>query len=158
MNNTLLQALKDQLTMERQNAAIYDALSAALDVVFWDGSSKFMKASANEEREHADKFCAYIVDRNGSPAFAALDECNVPSGDDLSSYFEAALAREKVTTEALKVLYYTSEEAEDPQTCAFLLPFMIEQTESERQLTDFVLMLKRLDKNGWIAFDKKLSK
>lgn len=158
MNNILMQALQDQLTMERQNAAIYDALSAALDVVFWDGSSKFMKHSANEEREHADKFCGYIIDRLGMPQFSALDGCNVPSGDDLALYFELALQREKMTTQAINTLCYVADEAEDPQTKAFLIPFLDEQTKSERELSDYVMMLKRLDNNGRIVFDKELQK
>lgn len=158
MNTILMNALQDQLTMERQNAAIYDALAAALDVIFWDGSSKFMKKSANEEREHADKFCGYIVDRNGIPAFSALEGCNVPSSDDLPLYFEAALQRERMTTEALKTLCYVADEAEDPQTKVFLIPFLEEQTKSERELSDCVMMLKRLDKNGWLVFDKELQK
>lgn len=156
MNSNLIKALNDQMNMERQNAAIYDALSVALDVVFWDGSSKWMKQSANEEREHADKFAAFIVDRNGTPLFAPLDGCMCPIGDDLVSFFQAALERELATTEALKTLYYQAEETEDPQTCTFLIPFLDEQTRSEREITDILIMLRRLDNNGRLVFDKSL--
>jgi len=158
MNSTLMQALNDQLTMERQNAAIYDALSAALDVVFWSGSSKWMKSSANEEREHADKFAGYIVDRMGVPVFSSLDGCNCPTGDNLVDYFSAALGREWLTTEAIKTLYYMAEEAEESQTCQFLLSFLEEQTKSEREISDYLIMLKRLDKTGMMIFDKQLEK
>lgn len=156
MNSTLMQALNNQLTMERQNAAIYDALSAALDVVFWDGSSKWMKKSADEEREHADKFAAYIVDRMGEPVYSSLDGCNCPTGDNLVDFFSAALAREQMTTEAIKTLYFMSEDAEDPQTCQFLHWFLEEQTKSEREISDYLILLKKLDKTGMYLFDKEL--
>jgi ferritin len=156
MNNSLLQALNTQLTMERQNAAIYDALSAALDVVFWTGSSAWMKKSADEERTHAQRFSDYIIDRFGTPVYSALDGCNVPLGDDLPAFFDAALDREQLTTEAIKELWYTAEQNEDPDTCRFLLYFLEEQTKSEREIGDYLLMLNRLDKTGYLLFDNAL--
>jgi ferritin len=154
--NTIIQVLNEQLTMERQNAAIYDALSAALDVVNWAGSAAWMKKSANEEREHADKITAYIIDRFGVPVFAALEGCQCPSGDNLVDYFEAALQRERQTTEAIRTLNYIAEEAEDCQTEAFLIWFLEEQTKSEREISDLLLLLRRLDKTGFLLFDKEL--
>lgn len=156
MNNTLMQALNDQLTLERQNAAIYDALAAALDVVNWPGSSAWMKKSANEEREHADKFSAYIVDRFGVPVFSALDGCNVPTSNDLIDYFAAALLREQATTEAIKTLNFMAEENEDCQTEAFLIWALEEQTKSEREISDFLLQLRRMDKSMQFVFDNEL--
>lgn len=157
MNQTLLDALNQQLTLERQNAAIYDALSAMLDAVNWAGSSKWMKHAADEEREHADKVTSYIVDRNSLPVFMPLEGCNTPASDNLTEYFQAALLREQATTEALKTLYYLAESEEDPQLCVFLHPLLDEQTRSEREITDILIMLRRLDKNGWIVFDKGLA-
>lgn len=156
MKSILLQALNDQLTLERQNAAIYDALSAALDVVNWAGSAAWMKKAADEEREHADKFAAYIVDRFGIPIYAALEACAAPTSDALYLYFDAALRREKATTEAIKTLHYMAEENEDPQTCTFLIPFIEEQTKSEREISDILLLLSRLDKTGFLVFDNSI--
>ena len=139
MNVNLLQAMNDQLTFERQNAAIYDALAAQLDVVNWQGSAAWMKKAANEEREHADKFAAHIVDRFGVPVYSALDGCNAPTGDNLIPYFDAAFMREMATTEAIKTLYFMAEEGEDPQMCVFLHPFIEEQTKSEREISDLLI-------------------
>src|ERR1035437_6392048 len=97
LSDAMLQALQSQLTLERQNAAIYDALSASLDNVNWSGSATFMKKSADEERTHAQKFTDYLVDRNCVPIYAALGPCPVLEDDDLVIYFQAALDREKLT-------------------------------------------------------------
>ena len=115
-----------------------------------------MKRSADEERKHADKFAGFIVDRNAVPQFAALAAILPAQGDDLVAFFEAALACEMATTEAIKTLHYMAEESEDPQTCAFLIWFLEEQTASEREVTDILLMLRRLDNNGRVVFDEKL--
>lgn len=158
MNQQLIQAWNEQLTLERQNAAIYDALAAALDVVNWPGSSAWMKKSADEERQHADKFAAYIVDRFGIPVYSALDGCNVPTGDNLVDYFTAALQREQLTTEAIKTLHFMAEEAEEPDACRFLLWFLEEQTKSVREISDLLLLLGRMDKSMQFVFDNELKK
>lgn len=156
MNNTLMQALNDQLTMERQNAAIYDACASALNVVNWPGTSAWMKKSADDERNHADKFAAYIVDRFGVPVYSALNGCACPMGDDLVSHFQFVLDREQLTTEAIKTLYYMAEQDEEPDVCRFLLWFLEEQTKSEREIQDFLLTLRRMDKSAQFIFDNEI--
>lgn len=153
----MLAALQTQLTLERTNAAIYDSLSACLDAVNWSGSSIFMKKSADEERTHADKFAGFIVDRNETPIYGDLPVCPMIEDDDLVIYFQAALGREKLTTQAINDLYTKADDVEDWQTCQFLLWFLQEQTDSERQLTDCLLELRRSDNNGRLILDEKYS-
>lgn len=156
ISQTLVHALNEQLTMERQNAAIYDALAAGLELVHWPGSMKFMRASAGEEREHAEKICSYLIDRSWPPYFGVLSECTVIINDDLRLYYQAALEREQATTEALKELHYLAEQEEDPQTCTFLIWFLDEQTKSESELADILQMLARLDNNGRVVWDGQI--
>ena len=158
LSDAMLQALQSQLTLERQNAAIYDALSASLDNVNWSGSATFMKKSADEERTHAQKFTDYLVDRNCVPIYAALGPCPVLEDDDLVIYFQAALDREKLTTLAIKTLYQDAANdatGPDSQTQQFLLWFLAEQTASERELTDAMLELNRSDNNGRLILDER---
>jgi ferritin len=148
-------ALNQQLNMERENAAIYDALSASLNAVNWDGSARFMKRSADEERTHAQKFSDYLVDMNQTPVYDALPGCPSLEEDDLVVYFQAALQREKMTTAAILMLHRQADEEMDGQTCQFLLWFLEEQTASERELTDCLLELKRSTNDGRILLDQK---
>lgn len=156
MDKNLLTEFVHQLTLERQNAAIYDALSAGLDVVNWPGSSAFMHKSADEEREHAQKFCDFIVDRNESPVFEPLEAATFPAGNNLSDFFRAALVREQMTTESINALYFQAEEAEDPAACQFLHWFIAEQIKSERELTDILIMLERLGNDGKVVYDAQI--
>jgi ferritin len=156
LSNILITALQEQQNRERYNAAFYRALADQLEAVFWPGSAAWMKKASDEEQEHADKFSAYLIDRGSAPLYAALPMPTIPTGDNLVEYFLAALVNEQINTEAIKELYFTAQESEDPQTCTFLIWALDEQTSAERELNDILLMLRRLDKTGWLAFDNGL--
>lgn len=156
MNQTLINALREQHNRERMNAAVYRAMSDQLDLVFWPGSSAWMKSASNEEQAHADKFAAYMVDRNIQPEYREIMQPVIPMDDNLPLFFAQALELEKTNTESIKELYFTAESAEDLQTCTFLIWALDEQTAAERELTDIITMLRRLDKTGWMIFDKGL--
>jgi ferritin len=156
-----MQALQDQLTLERTNAAYYRSMADALEAVNWAGSAAWMRKASNDEQGHADRVAAYIVDRNGQPVYGQIDEIPELSGDDLFQYFQAALAREKDTTASIVALYVSA----DVQTQAFLMApgddwpgFIAEQTQSEREIVDILQELGRLDKSGWKLVDQELGK
>jgi ferritin len=122
-----------------------------------------MQRAADEEQAHADLIGHYIVDRGEAPTFASIEPVVPPSGDDLLPYFEAALAREQATTESLKELYFLAEKMGDEQTCSFIecpsngfVGFFAEQTKSEREIIDIMLMLRRLDNNGRVFYDEQI--
>ena len=164
MNSTILKMLQDQFNMERQNAAVYDCLSACLEAVNWEGSAAWMKRNANDERGHADRVSGYIIDINKMPEFFPLLPITDNSdGENLPAYFTAALNREMLTTAHLTILFNEASKMGDAQTIAFLLQqagdfpgFLAEQTKSEREITDILLSLNRLDKTGWQVFDQEL--
>lgn len=156
MDTILLDALQEQFNRERGNREAYRLFSVNLDSVNWPGFSKWMLNASNEEAEHADKFSTHIIDRNEVPRFDALEAPRVVSGADPLSYFNAALQLEKVNTEAINELYEQAEELEDPQLCVFLNWAVEEQTKSERELMDIILMLQRLDNNGRVVMDAQM--
>lgn len=149
------QALNDQMNRERFNHATYRAMSDALAFVNWDGSSKYMDRQAADEQEHARKFASYMIDRNWTVTHDTLSAPVIPSGDDLTAYFVAAIQLENATTEAINTLYFQAEAEEDPQTCQFLLWFLEEQTKSFRELNDIIKELSRVDRTGWLILDEK---
>lgn len=156
MDRIVLDALQEQFNRERGNREAYRIMANGLDAVNWPGSSAWMRKASDEEAGHADKFAGYIVDRNEVPRYDALPAPQPVSGDDLVLFFEAALALEMANTEKIKELYYASEQAEDFQTCNFLIWAIDEQTKAERELTDILIMLRRLDNNGRFQFDHEL--
>ena len=163
MDITLMQSLQDQLTTERQNAAIYDALSGYADNVNYSGTAKWMQAAADDERKHAALVAEHLIDRGFSPVFSQLSPVDILPGDDLLALFEAALALEFSTTERIITLFYVAQQCEDPQTLAWLqdadgdgFAFLIEQTKSEREIRDILMSLRRVDKTGWEIIDRSL--
>jgi ferritin len=149
------QSLNAQMNKERLNHATYRAMSCNLESVNWSGSARWMKHASDEEQEHSDKFAAYLIDRNWLVQYDQLPPPVVPMGDDLVAYFTAALGLEQENTESIKTLYFQAENEEDPQTCAWLIWAIEEQTRSERELVDILLELQRVDKTGWTLLDAK---
>lgn len=132
-------ALNRQITNERQNSAIYAALGNGFDVLNLTGLAKFARENSAEELTHADRIRDYLIDRYGSPIIDALEAAPMPKADMLEApfvFFEMALKREQVTTEQIKTIYDLAEDADDPQTCQFLLWFLEEQTKSEREFSE----------------------
>ena len=158
LDNIMLQALNEQLNVERFNQASYDMLAASLDVAYWPGSSAWMKGQAQEEATHADKVAAYIVDRGCIPQFTDIVPIPMIDTANLTNAFEAALQVEQANTERIKMLYHLAEEQADPQTCQFLHWFLAEQTEAEGVLGNYLTMLDRLDANGKMVFDSSVIK
>lgn len=152
----IITALQDQLTLERQNAAAYRALAESAAQVNWPGAEKYLREASNEEQSHADKVAAYLVDRGIRPVYSALAGEAGIEVDNLPNYFMSALQLERTTTASLVDLYDLAETENDPQTCTFLIPLLNEQTEVERELTDFLLSLNRVDYTGWLVFDNNL--
>ena len=144
---TLLPELKDvlnlQMNLERLNAAYYDALATQMEVINFEGTAKFFRESAQEEMVHYKKFSDYLIDRNETPSLTALP-APVLGQPTLLNAFQGAQAREAITTESIDALYDRAEEAGDNATCAFLLWFIDEQVRSERELFDYVVMIKRV--------------
>lgn len=157
LSQTLQMSLNKQYTQERSNAAAYRSMTWELDAANWLGSSIWMNKSSREEEEHAEKIAAYLIDQNSIPVLDALEAIPLLGSPDLAQYFSHALELEKSNTELLKVLYFEAERAEDAATCIFLQWFITEQVSSERELTDIIQMLQRLDNNGRVFYDKEIA-
>jgi ferritin len=156
LDKIITEMLQEQFNRERMNHATYRAMAHCLDAVNWPGASKWMLNASNEEAEHADKFAGYIIDMNLVPRYDMLPAPLVPMGDDLVPYFEAALKLEIENTTQIKEIDYAADQSEDEQTEVFLIWAVAEQTKSEREITDILLMLKRLDNNGRVVYDHEL--
>lgn len=134
-------ALSRQYNVERQNSAIYSAIANRFDYLNLTGFAKFALNNATEELTHAERIRSYIIDRYGFPVVDALQSVDPPQADMLTAgrvLFSYALMREQMTTEAIKTIYDLAEDADDPQTCQFLMWFLEEQTKSEREFTELV--------------------
>ncbi len=147
LSEIMFQALNEQFTKERQNEAIYRSNSDALKNIAWDGFAAFCAKQADGEAQHARLFANYLIDAGYAPVYSALDAvldvAHTPLG-----VFSMLLTLEHQTTSQIKTLYYLAESQEDPQTCVFLHPLLIEQVEEEKLLADAVTELTRATDNA----------
>lgn len=161
LDPVVLDTLNRQITNERNNSAMYWALANRLEFLNLPGMAHHMRDASGDETTHAQKFTDYLIDRNAFPLVAPLDAALAPDADMLTAgrlCFAAALQREMQTTEQIKTLYDIAEQADDPQTCQFLLWFLDEQTQSEREYVELVARLQFAEgcPAAILAIDKEL--
>ncbi|KAG0300379.1 fts3-like protein [Dissophora globulifera] len=156
------EAINIQISQELQASQVYLSLSA------WAGSSnqalpgleKFFRASAAEEREHAQKLIDYQNRRGGKVVLRALE---APPSDWASarSAIEATLQLEKDVNKSLLNLHKVGEENSDPQLCDFVeSEYLEEQVEAIKKISDLITQLNRVggDGLGLYLWDQELLK
>lgn len=137
LTKDLLNALNEQMNFERFSADVYEDLASKLDCLNWVGMASYMRKRSSEERGHYGKFRDFVIDRNETPVYAALDAIDKPVLEPLTA-FELALKHEKLVTERIENLYELSHDERDVATCIFLQWFVSEQVEEERSLYEIV--------------------
>ena len=146
LDPVLLDSLQQQITRERQNEAVYLAVAHRFDVLNLTGFAAWSRKAAREEAEHAQRFADYVIDRNAAPQVQPLGGVIPPIPLDMLSapalLVAVALQTEINNTESIKTLYSLAEEADDPQTCVWLIWAIEEQTSAERELTTLLARCK----------------
>jgi ferritin len=151
----IFDTLQAQMNKERQNAAQYDAFAAVLSAANWPGFAAWMQHAADDERVHYGKFRDYLIDRNQTPALTALEQPANKNGAQPIPLFEAALALEQENTASILAIDAEAETVDDCQTETWLIWAIEEQTRSERELTDALLELRRVDATGLLMLDRE---
>jgi ferritin len=144
MPEKLEKAFNDQVTMELGSATAYLQMSAYFSYQNLDGMSRWMRAQAEEERAHADRFLDFILDRG---ARAVIGDTPAPRTDfdGALAAFTAALNQEEAVTAAIHDLYRLATELGDLASLPFLQTFITEQTEEEAMVSTIVERLKLAD-------------
>lgn len=164
LDPVLRDRLNNQITNERQNAAVYLACALRFELLNLPGFAHWMHHASKEETHHAKWFAQYLVDRYEVPTIAPLEgfsaTLNVTMNNVGSALFAVALSAEQRTTQQINALYLLSDEVNDPQTCIFLHWFIEEQTRSEREVAEILAQVKlaESDPAGILALDHRLGK
>ena len=151
LNEEMETALNAQVTMELASAASYLQMAAYFSHQNLDGMSRWMRAQAEEERSHADRFLDFILDRGGN---AVIGEVEAPRGDfsGAEEVFSAALSQEEAVTAAIHDLYRLADKLGDLASIPFLLDFISEQTEEEAMVGAIVDRLALADGQSGALF------
>lgn len=140
-------ALSDQVTLELAAATTYLQLAIELEALDLTGMASWMRAQSDEERVHADKFIAHLVDRGSTPRIGTVAAPGLSVGSALEA-FEASLRHEQKVSAAIRDLYRLAE-AEGDLDCRPLLHwFLDEQVEEESTVSEIINRLKLIGDDG----------
>jgi ferritin len=118
-----------------------------------------MYAQAQEELAHAMKFYAFINQRGGRVALAAI-EAPPSEWDSPLAVFEQTLAHEQKVTALINELVELALQEHDHATQIFLQWFVSEQVEEEESAGGVLEQLKLMgdSKRGLFMIDRELAK
>ncbi|MGO1183807.1 MAG: ferritin [Micrococcaceae bacterium] len=148
LTDALEAKFNDQITLELQAAHVYRQLSIAADSQDLPGVASWMRAQAEEELVHAQKFIDHVVDRDNDAVIGALEAPGLSSDLSPQQIFKAALDHEQKVSESIRKLYRATEEAGDLESRPLLLWFIDEQVEEEATVSEVLGKLDRVGNDG----------
>ncbi len=149
-------ALNDQINLELSSAYAYLGMAAYFDSTPFTGFAAWMKAQAQEELGHVDRFYRYIVERNGKVALKAIAEPKCEYKSPLDA-FQAALKHEQTVSASICSLYELAAAEKDYPTVSLLKWFIDEQVEEESNAGEMVAKLELIgeNRNGLFHLDHR---
>lgn len=157
LNQTVIDAMNEQIKNELYSAYLYLAMSAYAESVNLPGTAHWLREQAEEEQDHAMKFYHFIVDRGGRVVFKAIEQPPVEF-EGLRDIFEKTLAHEQKVTALIHDLYALAKRENDYPSEVFLQWFVKEQVEEEKHATEILEAIKLLgeSKQGLAMLDREL--
>jgi ferritin len=154
LSETLLNLLNEQIATEYFAANQYLAMSTFMLNKNLCGFAKFLRKSAEEEREHGDGIYDYILEHMND---VNIGEIKAPenSWENCVLLFENVLALEKKVTALIHNMLKIASAEGDFVTIEFLNDYAKEQVKSENEITYIIETLQMIgsDIGALRAFD-----
>lgn len=146
-----------QLNAELFSAYLYWSMAAYFHALSLEGFANWMRAQAQEELTHAEKFYDHIVERGGRVLLATIEKPETEWDSPLAA-FETTLKHEEKITSLIDEMADLAIEEKDYATLNFLQWFIAEQMEEEASIDPIVQRLKMVgdSKVGLLVLDKEL--
>ncbi|MBV9304173.1 MAG: ferritin [Acidobacteriaceae bacterium] len=159
LSKAVQDAINEQIKNELYSAHQYLSMSAYCESATLPGFAHWMRAQAQEEREHAMKFYDFLLNRNGRVVLQAIEQPVVDFGSPVE-IFEQALEQEQKVTAQINELYGLMTRENDYASQVFLQWFLTEQVEEEKNVRDVLETLKMIGDEGetLFLFDRELGK
>ena len=150
-------AMNEQMRREFGAYYLYLAMAAWFSERNFDGFSRWMRAQAQEEANHAMKFFDYVIDRAGQITLEAIDKPRA-NWKTVLAVFEEAKAHEARVSEGIHRLYELTLAEKDYASQAMLQWFITEQVEEEKTSTHIVETLRIIgdSASGLLLYDREL--
>jgi ferritin len=147
LTQVLEDAFNKQISLEFGASLVYRQLAIEMELQDLPGMAAWLRAQADEEIVHANKFIQHVADRDNHPVIGALaaPEVKVESVLDV---FKAALAHEQKVSESIRGLYRLAESEGDIDSRPMLNWFIEEQVEEEATVREIIGRLERINDDG----------
>jgi ferritin len=159
ISQTMQDAINEQINKELFSSYLYLSMSAYFEDKNLGGFAKWMSAQADEEREHAMKFYAHLIERGGRAVLKAIAAPETTWKSDLAC-FEEVYAHEQKVTASINALYELALKEKDYASQIMLQWFISEQVEEEKNASDIIESIKRIEahETAVLMLDKQLGK
>lgn len=158
LSDALEVKFNEQITLEFEASMTYRQLAVVADAQSFPGMAQWLRAQADEEIVHANKFIDHVVDRGGHAQIGDIPAPKVAADVKPVDIFKAALAHEEKVSEAIRELYRAADAQGDLDSRPLLNWFLNEQIEEEATVGEIVdqLVLAGDDGNGLLRLDAEL--
>lgn len=152
-------ALNAQVKMEAEASYKYLAMASWLEQNGYEKSAAYFYKQSDEEREHSLKLFRYINEVGGIAITPTVDEVQQEFAS-FRSIFELALQSEIAVTHAINRIVTKCRSVEDYATEEFLMWFVNEQREEERNARRALELIELIEETGTGKFvlDKEIAK
>ncbi|MFQ5637853.1 MAG: ferritin [bacterium] len=147
INQTVTNAVNDQIKHELDSAYLYLSMSAYCESINLGGFAHWMREQFEEEMEHAMRLYDYLHARGGRVMLPAIDKPQSEFGSPLE-VFQQVLQHENHVTELINNLYALAVKENDYATQVELQWFIAEQVEEEKTSGEIVEELKLIGDSG----------
>jgi ferritin len=151
LSDSLTGALNSQLNGEFYSACLYLSMSAYADRLGYKGVANWLYVQAGEETAHGLHIYRHILERGASPC---LSELKAPpaSWPGIRELFEHVLSHEQGVSAGINNIASLSAEAKDHATYNFILWYVNEQVEEEKNAGDILAKLNLAGDNTALLF------
>ncbi len=129
---SLAKAINNHLSCEFQASHTYLAMSIWLREKDLAGFSKYMQSKSQEERGHADRLIAYLVDCDEQVELPSV-EAPQRSWTTTQTLFDQVYEMEQAVTASINRIYSIAEQAGERSATAMLDWFVAEQLQEEAE-------------------------
>lgn len=152
-------AMNEQIKNELFSAYLYLSMASFFEEKNLPGFAHWMRVQAQEEQEHALKFFDFIHDRGGKVTLLPIEQPKAEWKSALDA-FNDAYEHEQLVTGMINKIYETALEQKDYPSQIMLQWFIDEQVEEEKNASDIVEQLKRIEERGTaiLMLDHELGK
>lgn len=152
MDKKVYELLNDQVNKELYSAYLYMDFANYYEYEGLSGFANWYMIQAQEERDHALKFIAYLQENSQKIELKAIAQPDKTFTDFIGP-LEAALEHEKYVTSLINDIYSAAADVKDYRTMQFLEWFIEEQGEEEDTADTMVTRMKLFGGDAKALYD-----